>query len=160
MKSIYSLTRSWTKQDYDDVVDLAVGCCRYFLLVTRNPVDSQESNIFQTLQPFMSSTSKVSKWPGTDLLGQDTAQLLKYELDDQSSAILKSCTCGLWDWTSPLPEDLSFVRSDGSPWFASITHETDAFFKITDDERTYIEARLGAGSLRFDCVDELPNEIY
>jgi hypothetical protein len=89
------------------------------------------------------------------------AQLYKYHLNAESASILKECVSGMWDWIEPRhPEDLSFIREDGTPWFVSISHEHDAFFTATQQEVCEIERVLGQGSLRFDCVDERPDERY
>jgi len=40
------------------------------------------------------------------------------------------------EWVAPgLPEDLCFLRQDGSWLLASVTHEGDVFIEVSNDER-------------------------
>ncbi|MFT4050592.1 MAG: hypothetical protein QM648_12250 [Solirubrobacterales bacterium] len=82
----------------------------------------------------------VSEWPGTKLLGGDTATLRRFPCDLAHLEALREATTALFGWLSPdLPEDLCLYRSDGTVWLSTISHERDAVLTVTASEL----ARLG-----------------
>jgi len=62
--------------------------------------------------------------------------------------------------SNPPIEDLSFLRADGRPWFVTITHEKDAFFKLDPEEIRVLEISVGAMNLILQGDDVLPDEKY
>jgi len=77
----------------------------------------------------------VREWPGTVLSGNRSATLHEYRCTGDLANLLSSLANGLYDWVEPqLPEDLGFLRLDGSTWLASIAHERDAFFELSRHE--------------------------
>ena len=89
------------------------------------------------------STREVAEWPGTTLWGGSTAQLTEYSLNAELATDLAALAEGLYDWQQPdLPEDLGFLRLDGSAWLASIAHERDAYFVVSAEEEIELRALL------------------
>lgn len=161
MKTIYSLRRNWARGEYLSLVDTAQDHCVFFLLVVRRFHQASAVGVLKRLEPFTIGSFEAKRWPGTKLLGEETATVHKFRLCRESGEVLKEVANALWDWLGPAyPEDLSFLREDGSPWFASICHEKDAFFKLTDEEKAGLEAVWGSKSLSIDGPDRFPDECY
>lgn len=71
------------------------------------------------------------------------ATLHHFALTDATVAVLLETTDSIHDWQQPeLPEDLCILRPDDTTWFASIAHEDDAWFELSDDERELVASRL------------------
>lgn len=68
----------------------------------------------------------TSDWPGTRLVGHSAVIM---EFDAQAGSVFaEHASPGLYSWIAPtLPEDLHFVREDGSILLASCAHERFAF---------------------------------
>jgi len=57
--------------------------------------------------------------------------------------MLKTEAHGLYDWVQPnRPEDLCFLRSDETPWLATIAHEKDAYFELSGEEKQRLTKAL------------------
>ena len=92
------------------------------------------------LEPYLMSEQTVSEWPGTKLLGGQ-AQKLVYRSSALLVRVFEACTDGLYDWIQPdLPEDLGFLREDGSVWLGSTAHEADAWLELEPAELTRLLA--------------------
>ena len=75
-----------------------------------------------------------SSWPGTTLIGHE-ATILRFALGEGVLDELAAAAGGLFRWQQPtLPEDLAFIRSDGTAILSSICHEHDAYLELSDDE--------------------------
>ena len=67
----------------------------------------------------------------------------EYDFVDGSADILVKAADGLFDWLEPrLPEDLCLLRSDGSPWLVTITHERDAYFVMSREEGLLLTSHI------------------
>jgi len=158
---IYALARPWTLQDYTVLLDTAASFCDSLILVSRTPLSLEGEDLLRSLAPFLVNKYRAVVWPGTRLIGSETAEINKFHLTHGSLAVLRFTAHSLWDWLGPrYPEDLSFLRRSGSPWFVSITHEHDAFFKLVGKEREAIETVFGTGSLVLECEDQCPEETF
>lgn len=158
---IISLKCEWTPSLYRELIDLARNNCATFGLVTRNRSYHNDPEILNTLKPYLVESVNTKMWPGTQMLSDETACFHKFHLNEKSAAILKTCLSELWDWIAPdFPEDLSFLRPDGRPYFVSIIHEHDAYFKVSKIERPAIEALFGIDAMQSDGKDCMPNECY
>ncbi len=91
-------------------------------------------SFLQTLGPYRVSVAESREWPGTKLL-EGTATILTY---DNTPAVLEALLTSsdhLYGWVHPsLPEDLSFLRLDGSPLLTTVAHERDGYLDLTTDE--------------------------
>lgn len=84
--------------------------------------------------PHLRERRMVSEWPGTQLIGHE-AELRQYFVTPSLVAALAGAVDRLYAWQEPdFPEDLCLYRDDGSPWLATIAHESDAYLTLHDDE--------------------------
>jgi hypothetical protein len=90
--------------------------------------------LLSRLQPSLMGRQRGSRWPGTTLLGE-AATILRFALSAQVLEEVVVASSGLFGWQQPmLPEDLALIRSDGTAVLASICHEHDAYFEVSDAE--------------------------
>ena len=158
---LYALARAWQSKDYQRLLGLAQRLCGSFILISRHELEPAGRNLLRGLKPYLIDTYRTRTWPGTRLLGNASVDLHKCRLTGESAAIIRGSVASLWDWIGPqYPEDLSFLRPTGIPWFISITHERDAFFKINDNGCAVVEAAFGENSLRCVGEDQCPEEVY
>lgn len=119
---------------YRELIDRALVHSETFLLVVQDqsePLEPSGEELLKRLAPFLIAKARESEWPGTTLIGS-AADVYRYRLTPGSAQVLKEAVDSLFDWQHPhLPEDLSFIRPDGTPWLVTITHERDAYFFLT-----------------------------
>ena len=95
---------------------------------------AEGQRILEGLTTFLIDAQEGTQWPGTILDG-DKAVVYRYRAGTELIKALKILADGLYSWQHPhLPEDLCFLRSDGTPWLASIADEGDAYLELTRDE--------------------------
>ena len=114
---------------------------KYALLVVQTRMSIAELGIklLEALSPRLSRQYKANEWPGTRLL-EEQATIHEYVLDGGTVAVLCGATNDLFGWRQPdLPEDLALLRSDGTAWLTSISHERDAYLSLSGEE---VEALL------------------
>lgn len=88
----------------------------------------------KALAPFGVEERITDHWPGTVLYGS-TARVKEFQLSGGAVGVLSTAAVGLFDWLHPnLPEDLCFLRADGTTWLTSIAHEHDAFLELSEAE--------------------------
>jgi len=93
------------------------------------------------LQPFLIKKEDLSEWPGTRIAG--TAPVFTFQFNPRTARIIKETALSPFDWLQPeLPEDLSLLRPDGTPWFVTIAHERDCYFKLTEKEETELTSAI------------------
>ncbi|WP_344234779.1 hypothetical protein [Kribbella hippodromi] len=75
-----------------------------------------------------------------------TVERFLFRLDAESLEVLVSSASSLYDWVNPmLPEDLHFLRSDGSVVLGTVAQEDDAWLQLTPAEYEGIAARIPRG---------------
>jgi hypothetical protein len=124
-------------ETYQQLINAALGRADTLLLVTRHsqPLNTSAIGILDELRPFTISVSQESEWPGTRLYDH-TATVYKMRFCPEVVEIMKRAANCLFDWVRPgLPEDPCLLRSDGTPWLVTISHERDAYMCLTTDER-------------------------
>ena len=129
---------------YSALVDEARHSCKSALLVVRDldSIDSRATTILKMLEQHQSERTQASEWPGTRLL-QGSATVYRYHLTDGCAETLKRATHHLYGWLHPnLPEDLCFIRDDGSPWLVSIAHERDSYLQLSAAEVENLKIKL------------------
>ncbi len=129
---------------YDELLDLGLAVARHGSLVRRRGVRSspEAEALWAKLRPFAVSETEESEWPGTRLLG-DTATVLRFSITTESAALLRGTANSLYAWCQPgLPEDLAFLRADGSAVLGTIAHEEDAFLCLLRTELELVERAL------------------
>ena len=136
----YDLVNEPVDETYRGLLRAAVDGCASFLFVVRAGIPVAESvhALIDALDPELISASQESEWPGTELLGH-TETVYRFTLTNEALEHLASATDRLYAWLQPdLPEDLCFLRSDGSPWLATISHERDGFLVLSQAEKAYL----------------------
>jgi hypothetical protein len=134
---IYNLVRQPRRNLYRSIVDYAASQCDTALLVVYQNIclAPTASKVLSELEPYLKERSMLSEWPGTRCWDSQE-EVFKYTLTNTCAEILKRSSNGLYRWRQPaLPEDLCFLRADGQPWLVSITHEKDAYFCLTQQEK-------------------------
>ncbi len=97
-------------------------------------VSETASSLLARLEPHVIERRRSSSWPGTTLLDEDATTIRFRPVAPVLDQIL-SAADGLYEWQQPsLPEDLAFLRDDGTAILASISHERDAFLELDDEE--------------------------
>ena len=135
-KRAFSFRREPRGDVYRTLIDLGAQRCPTVLLVVRDlrALGPDGRQALETLASFLIDAQHATKWPGTVLYGHE-AVAYKYRTSSELSNALKHLATGLYSWQHPnLPEDLSFLRSDGAPWLASIAHQGDAYLELTQEE--------------------------
>lgn len=91
--------------------------------------------VLETLAPYLTRSDQVSAWPGTQLFGDRGSHRYLYRLQPETLEILVSSASDLYEWINPeLPEDLHFLRTDGSTVLGTIAQERDAWVVIHELE--------------------------
>jgi len=129
MKPVVDIVAEPKGQTYIELIKFASTRCESFSLVWRKQFQFEQSahQIANALKPFLISNLSTDEWPGTKLIGHE-AIVRQYRLSDNSVNVLCSVG-GLYSWLEPqLPEDLAFYSSRQVGWFASVSHEGDAWF--------------------------------
>lgn len=108
----------------------------YLAFVLRNDLglESEGQQLIERMRMLLAGEHRVSSWPGTILHGE-TALFMKFTPASEALELIMPIPGGLYDWKQPrLPEDICFLRADGSVVLATIAHESDAYMELTDLE--------------------------
>lgn len=127
-------------QDYADLLDYASTECRYFLLVIRDTIkiNSKCQEVLEKLSKYLYKEKRSDEWPGTQLYDQQVT-ILQFHYVSGSVEILQGAASSLYQWLQPdLPEDLCLLRADETPWLVTISHESDGFFVLLDQEKNHL----------------------
>lgn len=128
-------------ESYRSLVDYALSRCGsfYFVLLEDQAYGDDAVMVRSNLRPHLLSSDSVTEWPGTRLLGKTGATLERYALNSESAAVLNGAADGLYDWMAPhLPDDLGFLRPDGTTLLASVAHEKDAWLELDEDDARFL----------------------
>lgn len=145
MISSYTLLAPTDGSGYETLVRTLSGLCAFCTLAVR---DFDRTN--ETVATFLKKIGKyevnkvaVQAWPGTQLLGDSTADLHQYRISDDLITLLASEVPSIFSWATPnLPEDLCFYREDGSVMLGTISHERDCFLVISDSELASLQQKV------------------
>jgi hypothetical protein len=124
---------------YLQLLQAALKMSNQFSLVWRDQLEFSHAahSIAKDLDPFLQKEVRTDTWPGTNLLGH-YAVVRFYQYTINSYAILAKVS-GLYSWQAPdFPEDLAFYRLNGRCWFGSISHESDAFLDVDEQELAFL----------------------
>lgn len=148
--NIYDIVEEPQGNIYHEILNCASDYSSEFLLVLRHslPADEAAQDIIDALSPFLISRSEQEEWPGTRLF-EETASVHRFKVCSPAMEILRLASDSLFAWQQPqLPEDLCFLRSNGTPWLVTIAHEQDAYFSLSHEEKVDIEAAIGGLMLK------------
>lgn len=124
------------------------------LVVVRDDLGltDEARQLLNELDKLGSSQMRASEWPGTQLLGGE-ASIWRAPVTDKLVEILVRASDSLYGWQQPqLPEDLAFLRTDGSTVLGTVAHEEDGWLELADQEYSSIVASCGA------LLDLVPEE--
>lgn len=137
----YTIKNKITKEQYHEIIRYSLNTCTSFQLVIRKSIINNNSvnKILKDLHSFFINKTESSEWPGTKLTSEQ-ASIFVFQLNNISARILIESTDGLFEWIQPdLPEDLCLIRSNGIPWLITISHEKDAYFNISPEEKVILQ---------------------
>jgi hypothetical protein len=127
---------------YHDLLYRAFPWCAQLLVVVvplpdgGDPLLPGARRVLAELEPYLVSVADESDWPGTHLDGGATARVHRYRLHPETLDIATAATDRLYGWGPPeLPQDIAFVRGDGTPFLATVTQERWAAVTLDEDER-------------------------
>jgi hypothetical protein len=122
-------------EDYRLLIELAMKKCDKFAFVIRRDMLADEklamkyhNKLVKDIQRSFIERKEQSEWAVTELL-EATAYVFYYELNEQTKLFLQTKCESLFDWISPLPEDLMFFSGD-DVWLAGCSHER--FFVVSE----------------------------
>lgn len=121
--------------DFDALGRAALTFCSWFQVVLRDPPRTAGMlDALERLRPYLERSDERSEWPGTQLL-EGKATVNTYRLEPSSLEQLLKLGSAFRDWVEPeRPEDVCFLREDGSVWLGSIAHEGDVFLELAPEE--------------------------
>jgi hypothetical protein len=122
------------------------------LLVVRgvHELSPRGQELLSALAGSLVAHSSTSEWPGSRMQDAE-ASVNQYALTEATTAMLAAAAGGLYDWMAPkLPEDLCFIRPDGTPWLVSVAHERDAYVLLSQTEAVELLAELPALGAHLD----------
>lgn len=114
------------EEAYGKLIDYAVGRCSQFVLVVQDDLGFSENGekVLTALEPHLMEKTRSDRWPGTRIFDK-TAWVCYYRCSEKAAEVLKEAANSLFSWQQPaLPEDLSFLTEDGTPWLVNTAHES------------------------------------
>jgi hypothetical protein len=136
-RNIFNIVKEPRGELYRNLIEAAANQTTSAYLIVRASIKLHPSGraALERLASHASGSHMVRAWPGTTLLGSEQAQMTEYRMNGALAQLIGELADGLFDWQQPdLPEDIGFLRGDGSVWLATTTHEHDAYFELTPDE--------------------------
>jgi hypothetical protein len=150
---LFRIVRQPKRGVYRLMIDEAARACEYAVLVVEGKLKRRGAELLRRLDPYIESVMQSSEWPGTRLLYGTRGLVYTLVLHRKCREILKRAVEGLFDWKPPhLPEDLCFLRADGSPWLVSSTCTASAFICLREDEKDALLSRVQ--TLRLERVHQ------
>lgn len=149
---LWNLVEEPRGQTYRSLIRYAARACSTAILVVRDNQGSNELTkiALDRLRPHLLNESRESRWPGTELLGA-TALVCRYSLNSECVEVIAELVDGLYDWRQPrMPEDLCLLRNSDEPWLVTISHERDAYLKVSNEEWQAISEQ--ATGIRAECA--------
>jgi len=136
-RTSYGLRREPRGAEYRGLVAALGWIATHALVVVRDEVwlGVAGEKLVDELAAAGATPARVDRWPGTALAAGGRATLLRAALDARVRHLLSESAEGLYDWQQPSrPEDLAFLRKDGTPLLGSVAHARDGFLVVDDDE--------------------------
>jgi len=125
---------------YQALLEFVAKLSSTFYLINQFQISEKDSPFLSQAEPYLIEERQTSEWPGTRLQGgqESSALMISYGVTRESIKLLIDTCSSLYQWSRwsqpPLPEDLGFVRLDGSVLLASISHENDAWLELDEAE--------------------------
>lgn len=106
-----------TCADYRELLRAVAPAAKVFGLMDHAGTGLHETGgeVMRRLGEHLFDADEVRAWPGSLMYGDGPRDRYLFRLDDVSLEVLTSSADNLFDWIWPrLPEDLHFLRADGS----------------------------------------------
>ena len=88
-------------------------------------------------------TRLVRQWPGTTVAGARTQTRLLFDVTPVSLDVILGVSSSFWDWANTdYPDDLHFLRSDGSVVLGSTWCTRVAWLELDDAELQVVAGQL------------------
>jgi hypothetical protein len=141
---------------YLELLDFMLVVSDRFYLVVRSDVqyDHNTENILNGLKPFMLNSLSSVEWPGTEILDENKkATIYFYKVTPASIDFLRVNSSDLFQWKGPnYPDDLSFLRKDGSIIVMNTAHEGIMEIDFRSDEVDILRHRSSDSLLQSALV--------
>ena len=143
-KKNYSILNLGNEITLKDFLYALIPMVETFSLVIRDyPFNKKQEEFLLKLSLYEVSRVLTKEWPGTRLLGKNSAYLFNYKFCQSSIDILNCFVKDLFElYEQNLPEDICLYREDSTPLFISISHEKDAFISVDEEEFKFIEWKI------------------
>lgn len=133
------------RQQYSSLLNHSLKKCTEFILVVVPEIKLNKSGerVLDRLKPYFKKEIKAYEWPSTKRCEEgEPATIYHYYLNEESMNILLESANNLYSWVQPnLPEDLCFIKQDGTPWLCSVGHEKMSWFEDeADEDLNFIES--------------------
>lgn len=145
-----------SREELHSLISFALEKGGFACLVVRTnqALSPAGDHLLSALEDYIASDSLKSSWPGTMLL-EEKARVLTIRLAPESARLLETAIGPL---SRPLeagfPEDLGFLDSSGRPWFASISHEGQAFVEMNPWELAQLKHAVAGMRLSEGITDQ------
>lgn len=91
--------------------------------------------LLDDLCPYSISVAQVDRWPGSQLSGPRRSTCITYACNPSAISLLMEAADSFNDWVNPfLPEDLHFLRADGSVVLGTIAQENQVWTELSQQE--------------------------
>jgi hypothetical protein len=152
VRIVYNLTERAQGDLYSSLLRTAAGMAATFGVIIRSPhvqLSRRAHALLDSLAPYRVSADAVTSWPGTQLVGGRVSQRHLFRLVPESLEELLRATDDLFMWVNPLlPEDLHFLRADGSTVLGSVAQEEDAWLELDEAELQHLHDPALSHALR------------
>lgn len=149
----YNIASAVVGEDYRSLLRAVEPLATGFGLMDKGPgtrLAESGNEVLRRLGEHLFDAGEVQAWPGSLMFGSVTEDRYLFRLDAVSLEVLTSSAESLFDWVWPrLPEDLHFLRADGSTVLGTVAQEDDAWLELTAAEYDAIVDRL-PGGIRLD----------
>ena len=129
--------------DYSAVVTFACEISAKIGLIVRSrsvELSAAGKAVLSDLVAVEQGVKDVFSWPGTQRVGSVAAVRHLYRADAQAADVIGRRASNFNEWVNPaLPEDVHFVRNDGSLVLASVAQHDRAWLELTADEVAHLE---------------------
>ncbi|WP_350278288.1 hypothetical protein [Kribbella sp. HUAS MG21] len=149
MMDTYNLVAPAVGEDYRGLLRAVAPLADVFGLLDKGPgtrMGESGREVLRRLGEHLLAADAVQAWPGSRIVGTSTQNRYLFRLDEESLEVLTTAASSLFDWVWPrLPEDLHFLRADGSTVLGTVAQEDDAWLELTAAEFDVVVGRLPRG---------------
>lgn len=120
--------------EYARLLEAVADLSAFFGVVVRSEqvrLSEEAKGLLRQLEPQRVSVEWTARWPGTEMIGGRLSERSVFNVCEETVQLLKDAADGLFQWVNPrLPEDLHFLRFDGSTVMGSIAQHDDVWLEL------------------------------